>query len=135
MAWLANTLGQHGIALETIDISGVRGKGVVTLLALPFKLGGGGAQTQQARLGVAAGNDAVLFHPVEEGTSSAGPGGEGVVRAIGEALLDRPAVGRSDGTMFEVERDGDLGGFGHLRGRPLCRSPHRGRAQHAGTQR
>lgn len=31
---------QHGIALETIDISGVRGKGIATLLALPFKLGG-----------------------------------------------------------------------------------------------
>lgn len=31
---------QHGIALETIDISGVRGKGVATLLALPFKLAG-----------------------------------------------------------------------------------------------
>jgi UDP-N-acetylglucosamine--N-acetylmuramyl-(pentapeptide) pyrophosphoryl-undecaprenol N-acetylglucosamine transferase len=31
---------QHGIALETIDISGVRGKGMVTLLRMPFKLAG-----------------------------------------------------------------------------------------------
>jgi UDP-N-acetylglucosamine--N-acetylmuramyl-(pentapeptide) pyrophosphoryl-undecaprenol N-acetylglucosamine transferase len=31
---------QHGIALESIDISGVRGKGIVTLLRMPFKLAG-----------------------------------------------------------------------------------------------
>lgn len=31
---------QHGIALETIDISGVRGKGIGALLAMPVKLGG-----------------------------------------------------------------------------------------------
>jgi UDP-N-acetylglucosamine--N-acetylmuramyl-(pentapeptide) pyrophosphoryl-undecaprenol N-acetylglucosamine transferase len=29
---------QHGIALETIDIAGVRGKGLRTVLGLPFKL-------------------------------------------------------------------------------------------------
>jgi UDP-N-acetylglucosamine--N-acetylmuramyl-(pentapeptide) pyrophosphoryl-undecaprenol N-acetylglucosamine transferase len=31
---------QHGIALESIDISGVRGKGVGTMLRMPFKLAG-----------------------------------------------------------------------------------------------
>lgn len=31
---------QHGIALESIDISGVRGKGIGALLAMPVKLGG-----------------------------------------------------------------------------------------------
>lgn len=31
---------QHGIALETLDISGVRGKGVGTMLRMPFKLAG-----------------------------------------------------------------------------------------------
>lgn len=31
---------QHGIALETLDISGVRGKGVGALLRMPFKLAG-----------------------------------------------------------------------------------------------
>jgi UDP-N-acetylglucosamine--N-acetylmuramyl-(pentapeptide) pyrophosphoryl-undecaprenol N-acetylglucosamine transferase len=31
---------QHGIALQTLDISGVRGKGVGALLRMPFKLAG-----------------------------------------------------------------------------------------------
>lgn len=47
VVWLGGKTGletrlipQHGIALETIDISGVRGKGIGALLAMPVKLGG-----------------------------------------------------------------------------------------------
>ena len=47
VVWLGGKTGletrlvpQHGIALETLAISGVRGKGLGALLALPMKLGG-----------------------------------------------------------------------------------------------
>ena len=63
----------------------------------------------QPLLGLATGHDTKRFAAMKKAAPTAAPHRNGIVRAVGGALQDRPLITAADSAVHAVELDGDLG--------------------------